>query len=168
MKAINIPTTHGVFRAIFSERGLARLDFPFQSSSSSRDKHEAPTVSPQLRRWLKATAFALKRVLAGQKPEALPPLDWSAGTDFQRQVWAVMSKIEPGRTMTYSEIAVAIGKPRASRAVGSACGANPIPVLVPCHRVLAAGGRLGGFSSGLDWKRKLLAGEGIAFLANPG
>jgi len=62
----------------------------------------------------------------------------------------------------HQTVAVKVGNPRAMRAVGGACGANPIPVLVPCHRVLAAHQALGGFSSGLDWKRKLLAREGIA------
>lgn len=72
-----------------------------------------------------------------------------------------MLKIKLGRTQSYGEIAKAIGKPKAVRAVGGACGANPIPLLVPCHRVLAANKKIGGFSSGLDWKRKLLAREGI-------
>ena len=61
---------------------------------------------------------------------------------------------------SYGQVAQGIGRPGAVRAVGQACGANPIPVMIPCHRVLAAGGKLGGFSSGLDWKRKLLAREG--------
>ena len=74
-----------------------------------------------------------------------------------------MRKISPGKTKSYGEIAPAIGKPKAVRAVGGACGANPVPVLVPCHRVLAANKKLGGFSGGLDWKRSLLTREGIKF-----
>ena len=74
-----------------------------------------------------------------------------------------MLKLGPGKTKSYGEIAEAISKPKAVRAVGGACGANSIPVLVPCHRVLAAGGKIGGFGSGLDWKRRLLAKEGINF-----
>ena len=72
-----------------------------------------------------------------------------------------MLKISTGKTKSYGEIASAIGKPKAVRAVGGACGANPVPVLVPCHRVLAANKKLGGFSGGLDWKRSLLAREGV-------
>jgi len=72
-----------------------------------------------------------------------------------------MCKIKFGRTQSYGELAAAIGNPKAVRAVGGACGANPIPVLVPCHRVLAANQKIGGFSSGLEWKRKLLGREGI-------
>jgi len=83
------------------------------------------------------------------------------GTVFQKKVWNALRKISPGKTKSYGEIAQAIGKPKAVRAVGGACGANPIPVLVPCHRVLAANHKLGGFSGGLDWKRKLLAREDV-------
>ena len=66
-----------------------------------------------------------------------------------------------GRTASYGDLARDIGRPKAFRAVGGACGANPIPVLIPCHRALAANGRLGGFSGGLEWKRTLLAAEGV-------
>jgi O-6-methylguanine DNA methyltransferase len=90
----------------------------------------------------------------------MPPLDLCAGSEFQRRVWRALRRIPPGRTATYGQIAQAIGHPRAVRAVGGACGANPIPVLIPCHRVVAAGGGLGGFSGGLAWKRLLLAREG--------
>jgi len=72
-----------------------------------------------------------------------------------------LRKIAPGQTKSYAQVARTIGRPGAVRAVGQACGANPIPVVIPCHRVLAAGGKLGGFSGGLDWKRKLLLREGV-------
>ena len=85
------------------------------------------------------------------------------GTEFQKSVWNALRKISPGKTKSYGEIAKAIGKPKAVRAVGGACGANPVPVLVPCHRVLAANKKLGGFSGGLDWKRKLLAREDVCW-----
>lgn len=82
-----------------------------------------------------------------------------AGSPFQRQVWAVMSRIPFGRTRTYGELARDVGG--VARAVGQACGANPIPIIIPCHRVVAGGGRLGGFSGGRgrDSKRALLAHE---------
>ena len=106
------------------------------------------------------TETALKNILAGRKPKNLPPLDL-AGTEFQKSVWNALRKISFGKTKSYGEIARTIGRAKAVRAVGGACGANPVPVLVPCHRVLAANKKLGGFSGGLDWKRKLLALEGI-------
>jgi O-6-methylguanine DNA methyltransferase len=87
-------------------------------------------------------------------------LDLASGTPFQQAVWSALRRIAPGATQSYAEIARAVGSPGAARAVGQACGANPIPLLVPCHRVLASGGQLGGFSGGLDWKQKLLAREG--------
>ena len=104
----------------------------------------------------------MKRILAGNEPTQFPPLD-PAGTEFQKSVWNALRKIPLGKTRSYGEIAKHIGKPRAVRAVGGACGANPIPVLVPCHRVLAANRKIGGFSGGLNWKRALLAREGVKF-----
>lgn len=84
-----------------------------------------------------------------------------SGTDFQKEVWHVLSKIPYGRTLTYKQVAEKIGKPWASRAVGGACGANELPIIVPCHRVIASSGSLGGFSGGLKLKRFLLRLEGV-------
>lgn len=117
-----------------------------------------------LRQWEQLTQQTLRTALRGQRPSEMPPLDWEGRTEFQRSVWTALLRIEPGETRTYGEIAAEIGNPKAVRAVGRACGANPIPVLVPCHRVIAAGGRIGGFSGGLDWKRKLLEREGRSAL----
>jgi O-6-methylguanine DNA methyltransferase len=102
------------------------------------------------------------------------PADLSAvpvdpgGTPFQRAVWAAARGIPPGETRTYREIAAAVGRPGAARAVGQALGANPVPLLVPCHRVLAAGGRLGGFTGGVGLKARLLALEGVSVAPAPG
>jgi O-6-methylguanine DNA methyltransferase len=85
-----------------------------------------------------------------------------AGSVFQHSVWRSMSKILAGRTATYGEIARRIGKAGAARAVGAACGANPVPYLVPCHRVVAANGGLGGYSGGIEIKKALLKAETIA------
>jgi O-6-methylguanine DNA methyltransferase len=109
------------------------------------------------------TVEALIDALKGKPTRNLLPLDLSLGTDFQRTVWNTLCEIGWGETWTYGDVAEAIGKPRAVRAVGGACGANPIPVFVPCHRVLAANHKLGGFSGGLDWKVKLLKRERITF-----
>jgi len=88
-----------------------------------------------------------------------PNIGTPKGTAFQMAVWGKLKKIPQGQTLTYGEIAAAIGHPKAVRAVGSACGANPLPVFIPCHRVVAANG-LGGFGSGLPWKILLLKMEG--------
>ena len=167
--ALPIPTRDGQFTARYSEKGLAGMEFPNVRAELPLDqaaRQRSPTkqngIPAKIRAWHRATKTALKNVLAGCKPKTLPPLDL-AGTEFQKSVWNALRKISPGQTKSYGEIAEAIGRPKAVRAVGGACGANPIPVLVPCHRVLAANKKLGGFSGGLDWKRKLLTREGIEF-----
>jgi methylated-DNA-[protein]-cysteine S-methyltransferase len=83
------------------------------------------------------------------------------GTPFQRRVWAALRTIPPGATRTYGEIAHLIGAPTAARAVGAACRANPIWLVVPCHRVIGASGKLTGYAAGLDTKRWLLAHEAV-------
>lgn len=104
----------------------------------------------------------LAEVVAGIETPAKAvklPLD-IRGTAFQQQVWDALRDIRPGETATYAEIAQRIGKPKAVRAVGAACGANPVAVVVPCHRVVGHDGRLTGYHWGVERKRKLLAREG--------
>ncbi|PIU31982.1 MAG: hypothetical protein COT06_05220 [Syntrophobacteraceae bacterium CG07_land_8_20_14_0_80_61_8] len=107
-----------------------------------------------------ATLERLGRALEDYFKRRLPipplPLDLRRGTPFQRQVWQALCHIPHGETRSYQHLADQIGRPRAARAVGQACGRNPIPILVPCHRVITSSGRLGGFSSGLAVKRSLL------------
>jgi methylated-DNA-[protein]-cysteine S-methyltransferase len=162
-----IATSDGIFLAHYSEKGLAGLDFP-NADGLVAPKHSrngravnSKQIPLQILRWHRATTEALKQVLSGRAAKNLPPLDWTGKTEFQKAVWREMLRLGPGKTKSYGEIAEAIGNPRAVRAVGGACGANPVPVLVPCHRILAAGKKIGGFGSGLDWKRRLLAGEGV-------
>jgi len=157
MYLAHLETADGVFTAWFTEQGLARLEFPDTAPKPSNES-EWKCLSPALRHWRRLTKASLRRALLGKAFASLPPLDLSAGTEFQRRVWSALQKIPFAKTSTYSQRAMAIGKPQYVRSVGNACGANPITVLVPCHRVLAKGG-LGGFSSGLDWKRRLLSRE---------
>jgi O-6-methylguanine DNA methyltransferase len=156
--SLGIKTRDGEFIACYSSNGLVELGWP-KSGRVAKGK----VIPAQVRSWHKLTESALKKILAGKSAGKLPPLDWSGKTEFQKAVWRAMLKIPAGQTRSYGEVAAAIGKPKAVRAVGGACGANPIPVLVPCHRILAANKRIGGFSGGLAWKRKLLAGEGVVF-----
>ena len=164
-----IATNAGQFVARYSAKGLAGLNFPANGGAdllAGQDvQQRVPTnkIPTQISRWHQATAAALKQVLAGRPAKNFPPLDL-AGTEFQKSVWRALRKIARGQTKSYGEIARAIGKPKAVRAVGGACGANPIPVLVPCHRVLAANGKIGGFSGGLNRKRELLAREGVKYI----
>jgi O-6-methylguanine DNA methyltransferase len=157
---LSIPTPEGLFLAQYSEKGLCGLNFP-GPGKQPKYKSDAAELPQPVRTWHGLTKQALADALAGKAPKELPPLDLSAGTTFQQSVWQAMRAIGLGQTLSYGQIAHAIGKPKAVRAVGGACGANPIPVFVPCHRVLAANRRIGGFSGGLDWKRKLLVCEGI-------
>jgi methylated-DNA-[protein]-cysteine S-methyltransferase len=153
-----ITTSAGIFTAHFSERGLAELDFPNRASRSSNSTEESGAPYHD---WLLLTTEAVTAILSGQEPTAFPPLDLSVGSAFKQRVWLALRGIRKGETKTYGEIAREVGEPEATRAVGSACGANPIPLLVPCHRVVASGGKLGGFSGGLEWKKRLLAIEGV-------
>ena len=155
-----IATSDGVFLAHYSEKGLAGIDWPKVGRASSRAVSNKQ-IPLQALRWHRATTDGLKAVLAGRAAKNLPPLDWTGKTKFQQSVWREMLKIPAGQTKSYGAVAAAIKNPKAVRAVGGACGANPIPVLVPCHRILAANKKIGGFSGGLDWKHTLLAREGI-------
>ncbi len=158
LQIASVPTPQGNFRAHFSAEGLAQLDFP-EAGVETVAKLPAPYCD-----WAAQTEAALHTALAarpGGKPPPFPPLDLSVGTKFRRLVWAELRRIPRGGSRSYGEIAAELGKRRAARAVGGACGANPIPVLIPCHRVIAANGSLGGFSGGLEWKRRLLAIEGV-------
>ncbi len=107
---------------------------------------------------LEQTIKELDTYFAGQLCEFTVPVRLS-GTRFQQKVWQAMRNIGYGRTKTYRELAHAAGSPKAARAVGNACAANPVAIIVPCHRVLAQSG-LGGFGGGLDTKRWLLNLEG--------
>jgi O-6-methylguanine DNA methyltransferase len=147
--SLAIPTREGTFIATYSDAGLAAIDFP--------GRRKAPPAA-----WHKLVTKAIQATLTGAAPGELPPLDVRSGTEFQQRVWEELLRIPTGHTRAYGELARVLRKPGAARAVGSACGSNPIPLLIPCHRVLAANGRLGGFSGGLDWKRRLLAVEGVS------
>jgi methylated-DNA-[protein]-cysteine S-methyltransferase len=153
-----VATPLGTLLLYSDEKGLVALDFPGAKIAAG-----SSAASPKDRESLRAAESALRDYFA--KNKALPRTLKSAleGTDFQRKVWAAIEKIPLGKTKTYGELAEQIGHPGASRAVGAACGANPLPLFVPCHRVLAANGKIGGFSGGLGVKKLLLRMEGVEF-----
>jgi methylated-DNA-[protein]-cysteine S-methyltransferase len=130
----------GVFGLAFADRGPS-----------------SPGVSLRARAHLDAAEEALREYFDGRPPR-LPLLDLR-GSDFQRAVWAALLEIPWGEVRTYGELATALGRPGGARAVGGANHENPVAILVPCHRVVQAGGRLGGYGGGLDVKRWLLAHE---------
>ena len=132
--SISVETgAHGVRRIEFGARGANRL-----RSGLMRE-----------------TVRQLQTYFAGELRSFDVPLE-IVGTDFQKRVWGALQTIPYGQTRSYSGIASQIGAPRAVRAVGAANGRNPIPIILPCHRVIGASGRLVGFGGGLDWKRLLL------------
>jgi AraC family transcriptional regulator, regulatory protein of adaptative response / methylated-DNA-[protein]-cysteine methyltransferase len=98
--------------------------------------------------------------ITGSKLDDMPPLDLQ-GTDFQREVWNQLLAIPAGRTRTYLDVAQAINRPKATRAVAQACGANPVAVVVPCHRVVMSDGSIGGYSGLPGVKKALLEAEGV-------
>ena len=107
-----------------------------------------------------AQAERFVRALLAGRAAAQPPLAAAAGGPFFRKAWAALSRLPRGKVIGYAELARRAGSPRAVRAAGQACAGNPLPLFVPCHRVVAAAGRLGGFTGGLAWKRFLLRREG--------
>jgi AraC family transcriptional regulator of adaptative response/methylated-DNA-[protein]-cysteine methyltransferase len=143
-----------------TERGVSTLIFGDDDNRLETDlRAEFPRASVTrddagMRRWVEAV---LASVDAGLEQPQLP-LDIRA-TAFRARVWAELRRIPRGETRTYGDVARAIGQPGAARAVGNACNANPVPVIVPCHRVVASDGTLGGFRYGVERKRQLLSRE---------
>ena len=109
---------------------------------------------------LKPALDIIRERIAGRKLENELPLDLQ-GTDFQREVWSQLLSIPPGKTRSYLDVALAINRPKATRAVAQACGANPVAVVVPCHRVVMSDGSIGGYSGLPGVKKALLAAEGV-------
>ncbi len=147
-------TDRGICFVQFGDSPRERLEALRREFPQARLEPAAAGDSPQLRRW----AEALSAHLRGRRPHADLPLDVST-TAFRFQVYRYLATIPRGETRTYSEVAQAIGRPGASRAVASACAANTVAVLIPCHRVIRAGGELAGYRWGVDRKRRLLAAE---------
>lgn len=119
-------------------------------------------VPPQSVPVLQQTSEELNDYFNGTRQQFKMAQDWSLfGTPFYQQVWQVLSKIPYGQTLSYQQVAQRIGRPKAYRAVGGAIGKNPIAVIVPCHRVIASDGTIGGYRDGLTIKTCLLKHEGL-------
>mgnify|MGYP001593679815 FL=1 len=109
---------------------------------------------------LEAARRQLLDYLTGRRKAFDLPLDLTGGTTFQRQVWRTLQRVPYSKLRSYRWIAARVGGPQYARAVGNAVGANPLPIVIPCHRIVAHDASLGGFSGGLPMKRKLLSLEG--------
>jgi methylated-DNA-[protein]-cysteine S-methyltransferase len=146
-----------------TDRGLVRLSYITYSSEEDVLAGLAAGVSPRLME-LPARLDGVRRELdeyfAGDRREFSVALDWTLTHGFARKVLQATARVPFGEVTTYKGVAGKAGSPRAVRAAGNALGSNPIPVIVPCHRVLRTGGGIGGYTGGVDKKEKLLALEG--------
>ena len=153
-------TPIGVLRVTASDRGVTNIDrVAMKSNRVARQSSQRGTSAAQ--RQADRAVRELREYFAGKRTRFTVPVQLE-GTPFQERAWATMRKIPYGRTMSYAEQATAMRARRAVRAVGSANGANPVPIIVPCHRVVASNGGLGGYALGLAMKRWLLAHESRA------
>jgi methylated-DNA-[protein]-cysteine S-methyltransferase len=152
--------------AVKGAGGLVRVFLPERSRSALKNAVE------QMFRGIQSDSRALEKEIRQLERyfaagSTAPPftcrVDMSGATPFQRRVWSAVCDIAFGQVRTYGQVALAVGSPRAGRAVGAALAANPVPLVVPCHRVIRADGGLGGFSAsaGVELKRRLLAHEGV-------
>jgi methylated-DNA-[protein]-cysteine S-methyltransferase len=156
-----VETQIGWIGVAFSERGLAGIQLPraTRTQTLANLQHDFPKAAVVADAPLEI-ARELREYAEGKRRQFTLPLDWSAVKPFQRTVLQVADSIKYGETRTYAWIAREIGKPRAARAVGRALATNPIPIILPCHRVLGSDGGLHGYGGGLPLKRKLLELEG--------
>lgn len=158
-----VETEHGWIGLVGTEAGLWELIFPVPRADDVLEQVTYP-VPGELRvddAALGEIADQIKRFFQGERIDFSATIDPGIGTEFQRRVWDALRAIPYGQTRSYGEIAHIIGHPGAARAVGNACGANQVPIIIPCHRVLAANGMIGGFGGGLETKRMLLKLEGV-------
>ncbi|MFO0760030.1 MAG: methylated-DNA--[protein]-cysteine S-methyltransferase [Byssovorax sp.] len=162
-----LPTSFGVCVLAFSSKGLVFFQLPERTEKMTlarvlRHVSSAEGAPPG---WMKDALARLDRYFAGEDEDLLSiPVDLDGVPPFHRKVYEAMRRIRRGHVWTYAELAREAGSPQAFRAVGQAMAKNPIPVVIPCHRVVAAGGKPGGFSApgGLVTKERLLRLEGAS------
>ena len=153
----------GTLLAAGTSRGLVMLAYD-DASMDARLERLARDVSPRILESperLDPVRRQLEEYFEGRRRRFEVPLDWSLSRGYAREVLRRTAEIPYGGASSYAEIAYLAGSPRGWRAAGNALGANPMPIVVPCHRVLASGGGIGGYTGGLDRKRFLLALEGV-------
>jgi methylated-DNA-[protein]-cysteine S-methyltransferase len=147
-----LDTPIGTLRLVSKDNKLARVEFQGQHQVQADDRRKSNSI-------LEAAAQQLQEYFAGKRQQFELSLE-PAGTTFQQEVWTSLRAIPFGQVRSYQDIATTVGRPRAVRAVGAANGRNPIPIIVPCHRVIGSDGSLTGFAGGLEIKKRLLKREG--------
>lgn len=159
-----IDTPVGSLLLAATDQGLVRIAYPNQGHDQVLAKL-AEQVSPRVLlapRRLDPVALQLDEYFAGHRSAFDVMLDWRLSHGFRRQVLAQLPRIAYGHTASYAAVAAAAGSPRAVRAVGTACATNPLPIVVPCHRVVRSDGAVGGYAGGPEAKRTLLTLEAAA------
>jgi len=158
----SLDSPFGKLTVAATERGLVRLTFPDEDLDAVLERLAA-RISPRIVEApgpLEAIRRELDEYFAGHRRRFELALDWTLVGPFGRRVLRAAGEIPYGSSLSYTQVAAEAGSPRGSRAAGNALGSNPIPIVVPCHRVLRSGGALGGYAGGLDRKRWLLELEG--------
>jgi methylated-DNA-[protein]-cysteine S-methyltransferase len=162
------PTALGDCGIVWNDVGVCGVQLPEATAGETRNRirRHWPDVEEGEPTPAATRAIAGITALLAGEPDPMDdvPVDLTGISDFRRGVYEIARTVGPGDTTTYGAIAARLGEPHASREVGQALGANPVPLIVPCHRVLAAGGKLGGFSArgGVTTKSRLLAIEGAS------
>ncbi len=156
------PSPLGTVLVAATDKGVCAVSLR-ESDAGAEESLRARFPKAELKRddaTLEPTLDAVRNRIAGRQLDCEVPLDLQ-GTDFQREVWDQLLSIPPGKTRSYLDVAQAINRPKATRAVAQACGANPVAVVVPCHRVVMSDGSIGGYSGLPGVKKALLAAEGV-------
>ncbi len=164
LETAEVTSPIGTLGLVVRGKRLCRLEFHSRWGSIRRalearfgpvsltERADPAGIVSRLQAYLRGDLGALQRI----------PVD-TGGTEFQQEVWTALREVRSGRTVSYGELARAIGRPRAVRAVGAANGANPVPLVIPCHRVIGSDGRLTGYGGGLRRKEWLLRHERVTF-----
>jgi len=160
----SLDTPIGTLWMACSEQGVCRLVFPGERAQAMIERwlavHQPTHGLTAAKTLLKRTGTELGEYFAGTRHAFTLPLDLQ-GSAFHQRVWRALTQIPYGHTISYGKLAHGLDAPKAARAVGAACGANPVPIIAPCHRVLGSDGALHGFGGGLPVKAWLLRHEGV-------
>ena len=152
----SLRTRMGSVWILCTERGLHGVRIGADAKPSREEARARGVRFVRRASWTDRAQAELARYFEGRRVAFDLPLDLTEGTEFERRVWTAARGVPHGTVASYADVARDIGAPRATRAVGNALGKNPVPIVVPCHRILHADLSIGGFSSGLPWKRFLL------------
>ena len=160
---ITLPAPFGALVVSYRNGRLTRVHLATETADAARESETKAPCSERDEALQSRLRDDFNAYFSGKKVTFDYPLDLDEFTSFQKAVWAAMRRIPYGHTRSYRWIAQSIGKPLSYRAVGNACGKNPLLIIQPCHRVVGSHGKLGGFSAGLELKKTLLRLEGVDF-----